>query len=236
MLRFAKINLSQTPADEASACVLCGTPSNKPVDGATIAAQLHLYAQSSEKLDGAMFGGFEPFAHPDLVDALAQARAQKIARIGLQTDGGALSAIQNARGCVEAGVRIFEISWLGGSTSSHDALTKKPGLFDAMHQGVVALHRVEQDLNVHFALIAVIRICEHNRREFHAIVQDALQCGVTALRISDPCGVLTELDVTTIYDLAVAQGVAVFGDGVTELESACLYTFDVVDGDALCNS
>lgn len=229
MLRFVKIELAQTRTEKPSACMLCDASSHAPADGAAISAQLEQFFHLSEQFDGLMFGGFEPFAHPDLVGAVIQARASNARRIGLQTDGGALSVVQNARGCVDAGVRIFEISWLGASESSHDALTKKQGLFSALHKGIAALHQVEHDLGVNLAIIAVLNMCSHNQRELLAMALDAIECGITALRIEDPHATLASQDITALYDLATTQGVAVFGDGVFELESAHLYILDELE-------
>ena len=236
MLRFARIALSNQSSHMHSSCTLCSSGVVIPAEKDEIMRQLECFEHESEAFDGLIFDGFEPFAHPELVTVLNQARSLGARRIGLHTDGGALSSLQNAHGCVETGVRIFEISWLGATESSHDALTKKPGLFNAMHHGIAALHQIQRERGIHLALIAKLEVCEHNKRELLAMAQDAMQQEVTALRIHDPSGVLSQDEIAQLYDSAITQGVAVFGEGVSELASAQLYTLVSVGEEASCNS
>jgi molybdenum cofactor biosynthesis enzyme MoaA len=173
----------------------------------------------------AMMRGFEPFSHPDLVRIVSTLVRAGIKQIGMRTDGGAVSNPQAAQGCIDAGVRVFEIPILSGHAEKSDRMTGTQGLHDAALRGIRQIKTFANTLKVKAFVCAVIPICSHNASHLLDIVQVALNAGVDAIRIecSDDELVDTSL-LDTAHTLATRSGVTLFGDGCgAYIEGASLY-------------
>ncbi|MCE5204044.1 MAG: hypothetical protein LLG24_07535, partial [Actinomycetia bacterium] len=107
------------------------------------------------------FEGFEPFAHPALPSLISAAADAGFARIGLETDGGALARPGNAAGALHAGVRHVKIRTLGLDRSA-DEICGRPGLSTSVLQGMHALSQAADDLGVVVAVSGVVPLCRHN--------------------------------------------------------------------------
>ena len=182
------------------------------------------------------FGGFEPFAHPDLPRLIAAAREQGAQRLMLQTDGGALSQGGNAEGAALAGARVFEIVYHAGDEDADDRLTGRPGLARARQAGIAALRRVaaeHPDWRLFVCGLAVL--CRHGGRgaALTGIAQAAARDGLDALRIcaQDPAAAPDAAQLASAAEVLVPAGIWLFGDGCESLlEGAAPYQITGLPG------
>lgn len=223
MLDFHLISLAESE-EPSTHCVKCSS-APRPAPREDVESRLGRIASLEGEKPNIMFDGFEPFAYPGLVEALARARALGALRIGLVTDGGALSVRENARGCLEAGVRVFEIPLLGASAEVHDKLSDAPGLFNALSQGIVNIRVIAQDLGVKVFLCASVELCEHNASELLAMAPLCAQLGFDAVKLSCSDGLqVSEESIEALDQQLTTQGIALFGQRVTALQGTSLYT------------
>ncbi|MCL2492285.1 MAG: hypothetical protein FWE87_06050 [Coriobacteriia bacterium] len=175
--------------------------------------------------DAALLCGYEPFMHPELVRIVSSMVSAGIRRIGMRTDGGALSNPQAAHGCIEAGVRVFEIPLLAGDREKADRLSATPGLHAASAHGIAQINAASTDLDVAVFVCALIPLCSHNASQLVEMTQAALSAGVCAIRVE--CTDKDLIDhslIITAHALATRAGVALFGAGCDSfIEGATLY-------------
>lgn len=223
MLDFHLISLAAS--EELSRhCVRCSS-TRPPASLQDVKNRLEQVTKLGVQAPNIMFGGLEPFAYPGLVEALAQARLWGACRIGLVTDGGALSVRDNARGCLEAGVRVFEIPLLGSSAEVHDELSGASGLFNALSQGIVNIRDMAQDLGVKVFLCASVELCAHNVTELLSMAPLCAQLGFDAVRLSCSDTVsVSEVSIEAFDEQLTTQAIALFGKRVSALSGAQLYT------------
>ena len=234
MLKFGYISLNSSGAAQQPSCILCATRMQEIVEASpapfeTVAQNIDSF--DAQGFDGIALGCFEPFAHPRLVEILHNITARGTRRIALHTDGGALSSYANAEGSLHSGARIFEIPWLGATSASHDALTKKPGLFAAFHQGIANVQAAAHQAGFNIFIVGVLAVCEHNVHEVLAMAQDALEAGVDALRLDVAGCALSEETITALYDCATTRGIALYGEQIPALLGAQLITYVSVSGE-----
>ena len=173
-----------------------------------------------------MLRGFEPFQHPDLVGiihALAEANPR---RIGMRTDAAALANLRDAQGCIDNGVRVFEIPFL---PREMDALSQTAPL-EASFAGIRGIRSASAALGVAVFVCADITVCAHTAKYFLSMVQAAIAAGVDAIRLScDEPARLAELlggktVLNQVHSLATQNSTAFFGDGCEDyLGGASLY-------------
>ncbi|MCL2882427.1 MAG: hypothetical protein FWF45_06035 [Coriobacteriia bacterium] len=174
------------------------------------------------------FGGFEPFAHPDLPRLIAAASERGDAglsggagRLLLQTDGGALASGGNAEGAALAGARVFEIFYHAGDEDADDALTGRPGLARARQAGIAALRLVAATHpEARLMVVGVAALCRHGGRgaALVPIAQAAVRDGLDGLRIEAESGAAPdEAQLASAAELLVPAGVWLFGDGCESL-------------------
>lgn len=234
MLTFKDIALGAGERRDTH-CALCASHAQTPADASSVNVRLEKACASQDgHFDGVMFTGFEPFAHPQLVGFIAQARQLGAPRIALLTDGGALSSFPNAAGSIEAGVRIFEIPLLGAQARGHDRLSQKAGLFDALVQGIGNVCSIAEQTSASVMLVARIELCPHNASEILSLCQCAAENNFDAVHLVAANGY--ELDSATVEQAAqllIVQGIALFGDGIEALNGARLYRLESLDGELI---
>lgn len=217
-----------------AACTRCSSVSRAPLPASDILHSLSqvLERASAEPCQSAsstnvIFGGFEPFRHPDLVQVLSTVADDSrgaISRIGIQTDGGALSVSSNALGSISSQVSLFEIFLRGGDEASHDTLTSEKGLFHLALMGIAGARAAAEELDKQIFMVGVAALCSHNRHLLPAIVTAFVQAGVDAIRVENQDdGELGDLLIAQSYEIATTAGILLFGDGCTRIESATLY-------------
>ena len=172
-----------------------------------------------------MIRGSEPFMHLNLVDIIFELRRAGVARIGVRTDGGALSNPQTARGCIDAGVRVFEILVLAGDAATADRISGTQGLHAASLRGITQVGEAATELDVHTFMVAVIPMTKSNAGQLIAATQAAIAAGAQAIRIEcDDVSLLDSSALDIAHTLATRSSVAFFGDGCGDfIEGAALY-------------
>ena len=249
-------------------CPRCLRSASTGQAAATEPIRLQALAPRIEELAAAgasvMLRGFEPFQHPDLVgiiQTLAMATGEvplavgttensaasvttnstpttKIRRIGMRTDGAALANLRDAQGCIDNGVRVFEIPFL---PREMDALSQTAPL-EASFAGIRGIRSASAALGVAVFICADITICMHTAKYFTTTVQAVIAAGVDAIRLScgggcdrghnessneptDPAELLGGKTVLNqAHSLATQNSLAFFGDGCEDyLGGASLY-------------
>jgi len=201
------------------ACAQCeraaggATPVSRPVD--EILAEI---AGLPAEAHNVAFGGFEPFAHPELPRLIAAAGERLGAeRLLLQTDGGALASGGNAEGAALAGARVFEIYYHAGDDDADDLLTGSPGLARARQAGVAALRLVAATHpEIHLMVVGVAALCRHGGKgaALVSIARAAVRDGLDALRIEARPGAAPDAaQLASAAELLVPAGIWLFGDG-----------------------
>lgn len=229
MLTFVRIPLGVLSSRTARTCSLCQVQSAEALK--TDDVMRHV-SEISKLLKGSFEGvfleGFEPFLYPALVEVLQEIRSMNVERIAMHTDGGALCRAENARGCMDMGVRVFEVSVNGSNDSLHDRIAGSPGLFEAMSTGLSQIRTVAQDAHYSIALIASLEICEHNKSDFIHMISWCLERGFDAIRLNSGAELLSDEEIEQAHAMSTTQGVLFFGQSVTSLNSAQLYNvFDI---------
>lgn len=200
-------------------CVRCvGARRTLPVarPSSEVVADLRAIAEigASDVDANVAFGGFEPFAHPELPLLIQSAQSTGFGRIRLVTDAGALAAGSNAAGALHAGVRHIEVVLLGGDAASHDALAGRAGLFDAVVSGLRAFAHAADKMGEPVALTGVIPVCKHNAEALPDIVGALGKVGALSARIVPEPGYAIPLDAIRVArQLGVVNRVWVHGAG-----------------------
>lgn len=195
-----------------------------------------------------MMRGYEPFRHPDLVgivQALAASNStSKVRRIGMRTDATALVSLRDAQGCIDNGVRVFEVPLL---PREMDVLSQEAPL-DARLAGIQGIRNAAANLGLDTFVCADIFVCTHTAAYFSLVVQAAIAVGVDAVRVSfdgtdsvpalEALGGISVLD--SMHALATQNSLAFFGDGqnghmARYLKGAVLYRTVAAGTDAEVN-
>ncbi|MRS11630.1 MAG: hypothetical protein EG823_00980 [Actinobacteria bacterium] len=168
MIEFVRISVGE---GGPAGCGLCGSsPVAEYASADEVAARILAAAAPNVVL-----GGPEPFAHPELpalVDACVAAGAL---RVGLETDGAAMSVPANAAGVMRAGVRHIWLHIVDADTSiarTRDALA-----------GVRAYLEAADAAGVKTAVTAIVPVCRHNLAALPATASVLAASGVHALRL-----------------------------------------------------
>jgi len=205
------------------ACTLCGTSNGSPAGPAP-------YSDIETRINAdhfasVMMRGFEPFSHPHLVEIISKLMRAGTRQIGIRTNGAALGNPRDAQGCIETGVRVFEIPILAGTVDKSDRMSAISGLHDRAIQGIKQINASAADLKLSTFVCAVIPLCSHNANQLIGATQEALRAGAQAIRIE--CSDARYLDrdaLTMSHTLATRASVAFFGDGCEKfINGAQLY-------------
>ena len=211
-------------------CPRCLRSASTGQTAATEPVRLQALASRIEELAAAdvsvMLRGFEPFQHPDLVGIIQTLAEAKPRRIGMRTDGAALANLRDAQGCIDNGVRVFEIPFL---PREMDALSQTAPM-EASFAGIRGIRSASAALGAAVFICADITICTHTAKYFTTTVQAAIAAGVDAIRLNcdEPKQVTELLGGETIlnqaHSLATQNSLAFFGDGCEDyLGGASLY-------------
>jgi len=117
-------------------CVVC--PSASMGNASMTAEELDGWLQegSRQGASGVWYGGGEPTLHPHLIPSIGKARSLGYDHIRIQTNGMRFAYMPFATRCVEAGVDQVAFSIKGADPESHDAITRNPGSFAHMTEGI----------------------------------------------------------------------------------------------------
>ena len=130
-----------------------------------------------------VFVGAEPFAHPQLPALVAGAASLGVERIGLRTDGGALSVDGNALGAIHAGVRLIEVVVLGDQRI-HEELMADAGGFATTRLGARAFLDAGRESGAAVALTGRIPVCRHNLAGLPGAVAALAEMGAVSVELS----------------------------------------------------
>lgn len=93
-------------------------------------------------VSGVVFTGGEPTLHPDLLKAVRAARAMGYESVQVQTNGRRFAYYDYCAELRDAGVTEMGPSLHGSSAGIHEALTRAPGSFREVVQGIVNCKRL----------------------------------------------------------------------------------------------
>lgn len=148
--------------------------------------QLHRYEslltrmeELSESKASVMIQGSEPFRHPDLVDIIQALAGSNIRRLGIRTEAAALVNPQDAQGCIDNGVRVFEIPLLPREMDS--VVMAAP--FEARIAGLRGIRSAAANLGADVFVSAHMLLCTHTAAYFPSTVQAVIAAGFDALRL-----------------------------------------------------
>jgi molybdenum cofactor biosynthesis enzyme MoaA len=223
MIAFQRLEIGTA---QKAPCVLCGRDSSSVETPHT----LEEISSQIQRLDtsAVMMDGFEPFKHPELVRIIETLSDAAVTRIGMRTNGAALQNPQNAFGCIDAGVRVFEIPIVAGESEKGDRLTGIAGSHEASLQGIARIKEASKELNVATFTVAVLRLCRHNAGDILAMTRAAIRAEVDAIRLEAGQPVaFDESALSEAHSAATQAGIAFFGTGCERfLEGATLYTVE----------
>lgn len=211
MLEFRVVSIGSGGAPLCAKCRAATPVSPRPLS--EFVAEVDALASLAEPPQGIVLAGMEPFAHPELPALISTVAQAGFDRIRIRTDGGALASHGNAGGIISAGVTQVEVRLSAGDARSHDALTQRPGLFDAAVAGARAFHDAAADAGVRVALTGRVRACPHTEPHLPSVVAAFARMGACAVVIESAA--TTPLEVLlSACDTATVNGVAacVIGD------------------------
>lgn len=206
--------------------------SAEPVSLSALETQIQ---KLSTKKASVMLRGFEPFQHPELVGIVQTLASSQIRRLGMRTDAAALANPDDARGCIDFGVRVFEIPFL---PREMDALSQAAPL-EASLAGIAGIRNAAAVLDAKVFVCTDIYLCKHTAPYFVDTVQVAIAAGIDAIRLSiwqdtEPVSrgsLPVEPSVLNAAHAAATQSsIVFFGDGCEEhLAGATLYEVGTAD-------
>jgi len=234
MIIFHELSIGNEGANPCPRCLRAGgmkdTPSPAPVNLAEITPLIQQLQAAGASV---MLRGFEPFRHPDVVGIIQTLaithKGTQVRRIGMRTDAAALTNPHDAQGCIDNGVRVFEVPFL---PQQMDALSQAAPL-EARLAGIAEIQAAAQALGKPIFTCVDVYVCKHTAPYFADTVQAALGAGVNAIRISTDqksgtvdvaslVGGRSVLD--AVHAAATQNSVAFFGDGCDQyLQGAALY-------------
>jgi NifB/MoaA-like Fe-S oxidoreductase len=116
-----------------------------------------------------------------LVNVCAEAGCE---RIGLETDGGALSVPGNARGVLSAGVTHLYVRLFSADPSRGDALSGRHGRTAAAAAGVAMYREAAREQDTPVVVTALIPLCSHNLAMLPETVGALSTWGADAVRLT----------------------------------------------------
>lgn len=160
--------------------------------------------------------GYEPFSHPELPAIVRLALDVGVERLMIRTDAGALALGRNAEGALDAGVRLFEIVLLADGPT-HDALTERPGLFDAACAGVDRVRDAAERAGLAIALCGLVPVCRHNAPYAPQAAGRLAALGCLAVHIDASCARRSDaVHVRAAVETAAANGCAASVSGCAD--------------------
>ena len=184
---------------------------------------------SVAQIPSVMMDGFEPFQHPELPRIVAALKDAGVRRIGMCTDAAGLMSPHDARGCIEAGVRVFEVPLLPDALGVAAGVSAPP--LQASLQGIARIREVAQHLGVFVFVSAAVPACSHSAPHFAEMVQAAINAGVDGIRVecASPGRLIDKATLSAAHDLATQAAIAFFGDGCEDyLLGTPLYTINAI--------
>lgn len=183
MLEFAIVEVGEGPP---LGCRRCGAPSPQhyhPTD--EVISGIHSAADASASVPGpnVVLTGPEPFGHPALPDLVAACAEAGFERIGIETDGGALSIPGHVAGLLGAGVTHLYVRMFAADEESANALSGRPGLGHAVEAGIPAYLAAAERAGVTVCVTVVVPLCRHNLDSLPATVAALASWGVHAVRL-----------------------------------------------------
>jgi len=246
MIIFHELSIGNEEANPCPRCLRAGgtkdTPLPAPVNLAEITPRIQQLQAAGASV---MMRSFEPFRHPDLVGIIQSLAGQQVMqqlaqqpaaqsrmgvrRIGMRTDASALANLHDAQGCIDNGVRVFEVPFL---PQQMDALSQAASL-EARLAGIAGIQTAAQALGKPIFTCVDIYVCKHTAPYFADTVQSALAAGANAIRIS-ASQELGTVDIATLvggrfvldaaHASATRNSVPLFGDGCSQyMQGAVIY-------------
>jgi hypothetical protein len=166
--------------------------------------------------------GPEPFNHPELPAIVVGCIERGVARLGIETDAGALSVPGNAVGALRAGVRHFRVRMLGSPDETlTDALSGRPGLAHAAWDGVRTALEAADSLGVTVVVTVVMPVCRHSLAALPAAVARFAAMGAHAVRLTSagPLPPSAEARIAAACDTGMVNHLWVETDGLLPLPS-----------------
>ncbi len=184
MISFADVPIGDGEAVTCARCVPREPVQFRAADDVLASVREVARSWSGGPGPNLVFVGAEPFSHPELPVLVAGAAALGVERIGLRTDGGALSVDGNALGAVHAGVRLIEIVILGDQ-AVHDELTAEAdGGFAMAKRGAHAFTAAGRECGAAVALTGRIPVCRHNLAGLPGAVAALAEMGAVSVELS----------------------------------------------------
>lgn len=189
MIRFGTVAVGDGAPLGCARCTLPLSPSYHSAEDVTRA--LAAMAASWRDVPGpnVVLGGPEPFAHPQLPSLVAAAVDAGFQRIALETDGAALSVVENAEGLVGAGVRHVRVRVVTTDGGQAGSLVPRPSAVEAARRGVAAYRAAAERAGIRTVVTAIVPVCAHNAHMLPSTVADLAAWGVDAVRL-EGAGVL----------------------------------------------
>jgi len=130
-----------------------------------------------------LFSGADAFGHPDLPALIAYVVRGGATRVGLETDGRALTVGGNAGGAIHAGVRRFDISLLAADDVAGERLYGRADAAGLALQGVAECVAAAERAGVNVAVTAAVPVCAHNLDDVARTVAALAAVGVACVRL-----------------------------------------------------
>jgi len=211
MIRFEHIAIGSGGGPSCRRCTVAGAAQTLRESG-EIAADVAAATLAWDSSPGPnlLFGGAEPFAHPALPALIGDARTAGVERIGLVTDGGALARDDNAGGALHAGVRHIVLCTIGVDDDA-DERSGRPGLSQAVLDGIAAFGAAATATGVAVAVSAEVAVCRHNIERLSEAVVALAQAGVGSFSLIEqpeatPAGVRATTLIAAACDTGVVNG------------------------------
>jgi len=188
MIRFEQIAIGTGGGPRCRRCIAPNVEQSLR-DAGSIVSEIAALAGTWDDSPGpnVLLMGAEPFAHDALPRVIAQARAAGVERIGLVTDGGALSFGDNAVGTVHAGVRHVVVRSVGLGEAA-DERAGRPGLSAAVLAGIRDFVKAAKRAEVTAAVSAEVAVCRHNADELPGVVAAFGEAGIGSVTLFQDAG------------------------------------------------
>lgn len=183
MLRFEAVPVG---SGSGVSCAWCSPPA--PVRYDSTAVVLERVAQvaggwSTRPGPNVVLSGPEPFNHPELPALVVGCIERGVERLGIETDGGALSVGGNAAGAIRAGVRHLRVRALGFRDGRADASSERRALARSAREGIGAALEAADSLGVTIVVTVLLPVCQHTIDVLPAAVAESAGAGAHAVRI-----------------------------------------------------
>lgn len=183
MLEFARIAVGAGSPCGCSSCGPSPESSYFPAEMVREAVQASVDAWSVVPGPNVLLTGPEPFDHPELptlVTACVEAGAE---RVGIETDGAALSLPANATGAISAGVRHLFVRTPAAPDESFPSASGRANRSRDARTGVAAFLHAAEAAGVTVVATAVVPVCRHNLHALTETVLRAASAGMHGVRL-----------------------------------------------------